>query len=221
MQSVQNQAENGAKDGPLIRTLQALAVAGAIAAVCLAVRVATASRDAQSGLPHYGQVPAFQLVEAGGKPFFSQGLAGKVWIASFVYTTCKESCPMLTAQVRRLSKSLPAGDDFALLSFTVDPKKDTPEVLERYARTSGADDPRWHFLTGGVPQLRSLVSDGFKLVATPADRALDMRQDPDIIHSTKLVLVDRHGVIRGYYDGLLGSSIADLRRDSASLAQEP
>jgi protein SCO1/2 len=127
---------------------------------------------------------------------------------------------MLTAQMHRLAKSLPAGPDFALVSFTEDPKKDTPEVLEKYARATGADDPRWHFLTGSVPQLKSLIMDGFKIAVGTQEKASDTRLDPDIIHSTRLVLVDRKGLIRGYYDGLLGSSIDDLKRDSEALAKE-
>ncbi|HTB23349.1 MAG TPA: SCO family protein [bacterium] len=220
MSSVESTGLRPGGEAFLIRTLQVLAVAGVLVAGGLALRLATAPPDTQSGLPRMGQVPPFQLVEAGGKPFFSQSLSGKVWIASFVYTTCKSSCPMLTAQMHRLSKSLPAGPDFALLSFTVDPKKDTPEVLEKYARATGADDPRWHFLTGELPALKSLIMEGFKIAVATQEKASDARLDPDIIHSTRLVLVDRHGVIRGYYDGLLGSSIDDLKRDSIAVSKE-
>lgn len=207
-------------EGRLVRILRTLVLAGLALGACLAVWSAMAKRDTSSGLLHYGQLPAFQLVSQGGKPFYSSSLAGKVWIASFVYTSCKASCPMLTAQVKRLSKSLPAGPDYAMVSFTVDPKVDTPEVMQKYALACGADDPRWFFLTGSVEDLKALVSNGFKLVVEPDDRALDARKNPDIVHSTKLVLVDKHGSVRGYYDGLLGSSVEAVRRDAQLLDRE-
>jgi protein SCO1/2 len=208
------------EDGRLIKALRTLALAGLAAAAVLAVWSATAKRDTSSGLMHYGQLPAFQLVSMGGRPFYSTSLDGKVWIASFVYTSCKASCPMLTAQVKRLAKSLPAGPDYAMVSFTVDPKVDSPEKLRKYAAASGADDPRWYFLTGSVAALKSLITDGFKLVAEPDDVALDQRKSPDIVHSTKLVLIDKHGSVRGYYDGLLGSSVEAVRRDAQLLDRE-
>jgi len=207
-------------DAKTMGILRALVLAGLAAAAALAVWSAMARRDTSSGLLHYGSLPAFELVEAGGAPFSSRSLQGKVWVASFVYTTCKASCPMLTAQVKRLSKSLPAGQDYALVSFSVDPKKDTPEALRKYAVDCGADDPRWHFLTGATADLKALISDGFKLVAGPDDQALDARKDPEILHSTKLVLVDKHGDVRGYYDGLLGSSVDAVRRDAELLDRE-
>lgn len=174
-----------------------------------------------SGLMRYGQVPAFSLIATDKQPYDSSVLDGKVWIASFVFTSCKNSCPMLSAQMRRLSKSLPAGDGFAMLSITVDPDKDTPEVLARYAKDMGATDPRWSFLTGKKAALKSLIIGGFHLSADPGDKALDARKNPDILHSSKLVLVDKHGAIRGYYDGLLGSSADAIRRDAISLSKEP
>ena len=210
----------GEGDSAMIATLKKLALAGLALAAALAVWAGMAKRDTNSGLLHYGQIPPFELVQAGGAPFKGDSLQGKVWIASFVYTTCRASCPMLTAQVRRLSKSLPAGPDYALVSFSVDPAKDTPEALEQYAKASGADDPRWHFLTGSTAALKTLISDGFRLVAEADDKALDARVNPDIVHSTKLVLVDRHGSVRGYYDGLLGSSVEAVRRDAELLAKE-
>lgn len=207
-------------DSTLVRFLRRLVLLGLAVAAGLAVWSTMGRRDTSSGLMRYGQIPDFRLVQADGSPFTSASLDGKVWVASFIYTTCKASCPMLTAQVKRLSKSLPSGEDFALVSFSVDPEKDTPKVLEKYAQASGADDPRWHFLTGTTAQLKSLISDGFKLVAEPDDKALDARLNPAIVHSTKLILVDRKGFIRGYYDGLLGSSIEAVRRDAQLLAKE-
>ncbi|HXC63232.1 MAG TPA: SCO family protein [bacterium] len=171
-------------------------------------------------LLHYGPVPAFKLTGMDAKPFASSALAGKVWAASFVYTQCKNSCPMLQAQMRRLSQSLPAGPAFALVSITVDPDRDTPQALAAYAQKMGLTDPRWAFLTGPKPVLKKLIQEGFHLAAEPGERQSDARRAPDILHSSKIVLVDKHGDIRGYYDGLLAESVEAVRNDAARLAAE-
>jgi len=171
-------------------------------------------------LLHYGAVPAFKLTGMDARPFDSGALAGKVWAASFVYTQCKNSCPMLQAQMRRLSQSLPAGPAFALVSITVDPDRDTPQALAAYAQKMGLTDPRWAFLTGRKPVLKKLIQEGFHLAAEPGERQSDARKAPDILHSSKIVLVDKHGDIRGYYDGLLAESVEAVRDDAARLAAE-
>lgn len=210
-----------AAGGGIEARLKALALAGLVLAAGLGVWVVLRGWGEPKALARYQQLPAFQLLDAGNKPFDSASLAGKIWVASFVYTTCKSSCPMLTAQMRRLAKSLPEGPGFALVSFSVDPDKDSPRALADYARLSGAQDPRWSFLTGKKAALKSLVEGGFKLAAEPGERQSDARGEADIVHSSKLVLVDRRGFVRGYYDGLLSESVAALRQDAKRLAEEP
>jgi protein SCO1/2 len=173
----------------------------------------------QEPLPVLGQVPAFNLTGLDGKPFSSQALQGKIYVASFVFTSCKNSCPMLTLQMQRLSKLLPPGDGFALLSISVDPDKDTPKVLAAYAKGLGVNDPRWNFLTGKKAAIKALVEGGFRLSAQPSELVADERGRPDILHSSKLVLVDGQGRIRGYYDGLLGSSVGSIQGHIKRLAR--
>jgi protein SCO1/2 len=159
------------------------------------------------------------LTDIEGKPFSSQAMQGKIYVASFVFTSCKNSCPMLTLQMKRLSKLLPPGDAFALLSISVDPDKDTPKVLAAYAKGLGVTDPRWNFLTGKKAAIKALVEGGFMLSAQPSEPVLDERGQPDILHSSKLVLVDGQGRIRGYYDGLLGSSVGSIQDHIKRLAR--
>jgi len=204
----------------MIGRLKSLAFAGLVAAAALAVWSVARDREQKSGLMAYGPVPAFHLTASSGKPFDGSQLMGKVWVASFVYTTCKTSCPMLAGQMKRLSKGLPAGEAYALVSVTVDPVKDTPKALQAYAKQLGVDDPRWVFLTGSKADIKALVVEGFKLAAQEKEAASDARKDPDIIHSSRLALVDKHGIIRGYYDGLLGESVEAIRHDAERLAKE-
>lgn len=207
-------------DGMAAR-LKQLAFVGLALVLVLGTWALLGRKPQGSGLLHYGNVPPFKLTSTDRRDYDSAELDGKVWIASFVFTSCKNSCPMLSAQMHRLSQSLPEGDGFAMLSITVDPDKDTPEVLAKYAKAMGADDPRWRFLTGKKSALKDLIQNGFRLVAEPGDKLLDERGDPDILHSSKLVLIDKHGAIRGYYDGLLGSSVDAVRRDAIRLSKEP
>lgn len=206
---------------PMVARLKVLAWGGLALALGLGAWALGRPAPQAAGLRVLGQIPAFELTGSDNKPFRSAGLDGKVWVASFVFTTCRNSCPVLSAQMKRLSHSLPAGDGYALLSITVDPDKDTPQALAAYARDLGVQDPRWHFLTGPKARLRALIQEGFRLAAESGEQVLDERGQPDILHSSKLVLVDKRGRIRGYYDGLLGSSVEAVRRDAQRLAREP
>src|SRR6266516_4919599 len=86
----------------------------------------------QRTVSSYGTVPSFQFVNQNGQPFGSAQLAGKIWIADFIYTTCPGPCPMISSRMNELQKPLEK-TDVHLVSFSVDPEKDTPDVLHRYA----------------------------------------------------------------------------------------
>jgi protein SCO1/2 len=167
-------------------------------------------------LPVLGEVPDFALTEASGAALRGDDLAGKVWIASFIFTRCAEACPAMMREEARLQSELPARDDLRLVSFSVDPDYDTPEVLRRYAEVFGADRARWLFLTGDKKLIYGLAIDGFRLAATDADPATEM----PILHSSKLVLVDRRGAIRGYYDSTDAVARARLVRDTERVLAE-
>lgn len=133
-------------------------------------------------------VPDFALKDDTAKTVRRADLAGKPWVAAFIYASCPGQCPMMTAKMKALRARLP---EAFLVSFSVD-GADTPEKLAAYKKTYGAD---WLFLTGGKGVVAGLCKDGFKLaVADGLDPA-----DP-IIHSDKLVLVDRDSRVRGFFD---------------------
>ncbi len=145
-------------------------------------------------------LPAFELKSEKGVVFGSKDLHGKVYVADFVFTTCPTVCPKLTrtmAEIQRKTSDL--GDRFHLVTFTVDPETDTPEVLAAYAKSYEADPARWTFLTGPLDQIETTVVKGFKIVmgkeeSSPGSGILS------IFHGERLVLVDGEGNIRGYYD---------------------
>ncbi len=160
-------------------------------------------------LPDYGALPGFSLVAQDGAAFGSRQLAGSPWIADFIYTSCPGPCPALTARLASMQKALPA--PVRLVSFTVDPERDTPRVLKDYAARFGADPARWRFLTGKRSELRALARDGFKVPVTDAGGGL-------VGHTLKVALVDPALRVRGYYDGDDAASMGRLERDAAALA---
>jgi protein SCO1 len=168
----------------------------------------------QRAVSSYGTVPAFQLVNQNGQPFGSAQLAGKIWIADFIYTTCPGPCPMISSRMSELQKPLEKSD-VHLVSFSVDPEKDTPQVLRGYAEKLQADPARWDFLTGPKGAIYKLSHDGFKLAVSDGS---DERGIP--VHSTRMVLVDRHGQIRGYYDASEADAVTKLLADTNHLLRE-
>lgn len=163
---------------------------------------------------NFGSVPEFRLTNQNGQPFGSAELRGKIWIADFIYTTCPGPCPMISTRMGELQK--PLGEtDVQLVSFSVDPQKDTPEVLQTYAQHLNADARRWNFLTGPVTSIYSLSRDGFHLAALAEG---DKPGQP--VHSTRMVLVDRHGTIRGYYDATEADAVTKLLADTNHLLRE-
>jgi protein SCO1/2 len=121
-----------------------------------------------------------------------------VWVAGFVFTRCPSSCPVVTKAMADLRESLDRGGlDVGMVSISVDPEHDTPEVLARHAADVGADGESWRWVTGDLRAIRALVVDGFRLgVGHREPQAGDLY---DIAHSTKLALVDSSGGVRGYY----------------------
>lgn len=160
-------------------------------------------------------LPDFSLTAItvdGTSPFDLRAMRGRAWVADFVYTRCSGPCPMLTANMAALQKKLPKS--IGLLSLTVDPDHDSPEVLTLYARTFKADPQRWFFLTGEKAELIRLVRDGFLLaVAENAAAAPGER----FAHSTKFVLIDADARVRGWYDGEDPAALDQLAADAKKL----
>ncbi len=149
-------------------------------------------------------VGAWQLIDEGGQPFTSAELKGKVWIASFFFARCPSVCPKLMADEAKLLPHFEdLGDDdgespVVLVSITVDPENDTPEVLSAYAARLAAPKGRWKFLTGDRERIKELAVKGFLLGM--GDREAVSGDVYDIVHSGKLALVDQNGDVRGYWD---------------------
>jgi protein SCO1/2 len=175
-----------------------------------AVTCLLAACSRQADLPVLGAVPEFSLKDQETRVITRKDLAGKIWIADFIFTSCGGICPDMTGAMRRLQDKLPP--DIQFVSFSVDPAHDTPDVLAAYAAKAGADSKRWFFLTGDREALYKLSMEGFKL---PVDDTTGTTVEP-VTHSSRFVLVDRDGEIRGYYGmddaGAMERLAADARR---------
>lgn len=197
--------------------------------------------------PIYSQLPDFQLVDASGRAFSRERLRGKVWVADFIYTRCEDTCPLQTAEMRRLQKAFSGERDFRQLSITTDPARDTGALLAAYARKFGAERARWFFLTGEERAIRDLALKGFRLsyatrrAALPAasvgERALRLalpraeahhpghqngKNPPGILisHSSRFVLIDRRFNVRGYYHSDDSASLEKLRKEARMVLEE-
>lgn len=148
--------------------------------------------------PVLSTIPAFAMTDQQGQPFGTQELLGKVWVADFIFTSCPTACPMLTQRMADIEhRARRLGPDLHLVSFTVDPERDTPARLAEYAARYKADAHKWSFLTGPLDQVEKAVIDGFKI---GIDRHKTEDNFWEIVHGEHLVVVDRHLRIRGYFD---------------------
>jgi protein SCO1/2 len=182
----------------------------------------TAGDGAGGSLPDFGAVPAFTLLERGGGTVTRDDLVGRVWVADFIFTRCAGVCIRMTSRMAGLQETLGGTEGLVLVSITVDPEYDRPDVLARYAAEHGASEERWLFLTGDLEAIRSLAEEGFHLSAgggpVESSGAGSSTGVLEISHSQRFALVDARGRIRGYYDGTDEDAVRRLARDARALA---
>jgi protein SCO1 len=178
-------------------------IGSAALAACAVFTLGCQSQEKK--LPEYGAVPEFTLTAQNGHQFDSRSLTGDVWVADFFFTHCTGPCPRMSSEMHRIQTAFNGRKDLKLVSFTVDPDRDTPTVLATYAREFSADPARWTFLTGSMSELNHLCRDVFLLGEV----------DGKLNHSTRFVLVDRNQHVRGYYlsgdAGVIPHVISDIK----------
>ena len=154
-------------------------------------------------LPEIGNVPQFEFTNSDGNIVTLDNLKGKVWVADFIFTTCTMACPMMTGNMNIIHKKFKKNDNVRLVSISVYPEFDTPEVLKNYASQYDADTEKWLFLTGKEDAVKDIIRDGFKI----GD------YEDIIFHSEKFALVDKKGIIRAYYNGMKSEDMKQLKKD--------
>ena len=169
--------------------------------------------------PIFGHLPDFTLTNRDGRPVSLGDLAGKPFIADFIFTRCGVSCPLMTQRMAKLARELPRAKEIRFVSFTVDPAYDTPAVLDAYARRQNAP-PSWLFLTGDRDRIFRLSRKGFLLGIEPNPPPGAAAPGELILHSTRFVLVDGKGRLRGFYEGFADETPAQIERDREGLRTE-
>lgn len=204
---------------PAARPRLALGLGVAAALFGLALAAGFLLRPPTPPPPVLGKLPAFALTDQSGKPFGLAELQGKVWVADFVFTRCPQVCPLLTGHMAEVQKRAAGlGPGFQLVSISVDPTYDTPEVLTRYMQKRHLDRSNWHFLTGPTDEaIQKVVTDGFKEMLD-RDGSKGPQDFMSIVHGGHFVLVDGTGQIRGYYDANEPAALDALLRDARALA---
>lgn len=181
------------------------------------VAVSSGACRSAADLPELGKVGGFRLKDQASRPVTADVMRGHVWAAAFFFTRCPSICPRITRRMRDLQEQASKDQvELQLVSFSVDPDNDTPEVLAAYAAQYGANLATWRFLTGDLEEVRRTSEQGFKL-------ALDGKPTPGadhlgLFHGSHLVLVDRAGAIRGYYRTSEDAQMTQLLKDAALLA---
>lgn len=176
--------------------------------VLLSMVIISAAEKSRSGLPVYGTVPDFTFTNFDGQPYGRADMLGSICIVDFIFTNCKSACPIMVNEMSKFY-NLSNSDKVKFVSISVDPDRDTPEVLARYAEEHGATDGRWKFLRAPVEDVVKLSEKGFFLPA----------ENLPMGHSPKLVLVDEAGNIRGYYNALVKSEMDVLKNHLIALAR--
>jgi len=148
---------------------------------------ASVRRDVEQ-LPVIRAVPEFSLTDQEGRTVTNADLRGKIWIADFIFTRCAGPCPLMTARMLEMQKALVKTPEVKLVSVTVDPEYDTPEVLKAYAEANFADPERWKFLTGDKVVIEKLVTEGFMQHLS--------EEGGEPVHGTMFLIVDGNGMVR-------------------------
>lgn len=153
----------------------------------------------------YHTIPDFEFVNQYGKKVTQDDFKEKIYVADFIFTTCQTICPKMSEQMSIVQEKVKDLEDVILISHTVDPENDSVPVLLDYAMKMGAKEDKWHLVTGEKKDLYAIARDGYLVTAVQGDGGPN-----DFIHSEKLLLIDKGGKIRGFYDGTDAKEVSRL-----------
>ena len=165
---------------------------------------------------HIHTIPAFSFMNQDGKMFGKENLAGKIYVANFIFTTCGSICPRMTANFYLLQQAFARDNDVMLISYTVNPERDTVAALKRYADLKKIDAKKWQLLTGNKSDLYTLGKKEYF-----AGDSIGYYGDlNEFLHTEKVFLIDKKGRIRGVYNGTLPIEMDRIKEDIATLKRE-
>lgn len=141
------------------------------------------------------RVPDFVFTNQDNRLISNEDYLGKVYVIEFFFTTCPTICPIMNTNMKRLEAAFGDRDDFGIASFTIDPEKDTPEQLKRYAQNLDVFSQNWHFLTGDADEIYDLANSGFNIFA-----GINPNVAGGFEHQGYFALVDQNGYLRSRTD---------------------
>ncbi len=168
----------------------------------------------EKGDTSYHAIPAFTFINQNGDSVGSKQVDDQIYVANFFFASCKTVCPKMNEQMGKVQYAFKEEKNFHILSFTVDPERDSVSVLASYAEKMHADNSKWWFLTGDKAAIYDIARDGF-LVPAAEGKTKD-----DFFHSQDIILIDKQKHIRGVYDGLDPAEMDSLVDHAKLLFQE-
>jgi protein SCO1/2 len=186
------------------------------------------SSTERATLLKFEKVPNFNFTNQNGNKINNQVFNDKVYVVEFFFTNCTTICPILNTNLVKIQDVYKDNNNFGIASFSIDPERDSPKVLKKYAELNGATMKNWHFLNGKKETIYTLANQGFKIFAGENKEEADGFE-----HSGLIALIDKNGYIRSrsvtqngfknplkFYDGLSIEQVNWLREDIALLLQE-
>jgi len=161
------------------------------------------------------RIQDWTFVNQNGKTITNKDYEGKIYVADFFFTTCPTICPIMKDNMVWLQNKIQQYPDVMLLSHTVTPDIDTPEVLKAYAVEKGVDDSKWHLVTGDKKDIFYIARKSYLAVKTGSPEELY-----DMVHTENFILVDKKRRIRGFYDGTEQDDVMRLLKDIEFLVKE-
>lgn len=164
----------------------------------------------------YHKIADFALTNQNGQRVTQEDYKDHIYVADFFFTTCQTICPIMTDHMVEIQEELASDTLVKLLSHSVIPTYDTPEVLKKYALEKGVDDRKWNLVTGSQEEIFTLARKSYLAVKDIPGTEDDL----DMVHTENFMLIDKKSQIRGYYDGTDDEAIKDLLEDIEILKQE-
>jgi protein SCO1 len=185
----------------------------------------TTSGITAENLVDVGKAPSFNLINQNQKKISNDFYKGKVYVLEFFFTTCPTICPKMNLSMLQIEKTFFGNPNFGIVSISIDPDTDTPEVLDEHAKLLGVKSSNWNLLTGEKAAIFDLANKGFNLYA-----AENQKVNGGFEHSGLFALIDKNGHIRCrkdefgnpilYYDGLDKKGVKDIQEDIKLLLNE-
>ncbi|MCF0039664.1 SCO family protein [Dyadobacter fanqingshengii] len=163
----------------------------------------------------YNSIPAFTFVNQEGDTVSEKIVEGKIYVADFFFTTCPTICPIMKRQMVKVYNQYKGNPELMILSHSIDPDHDTPQVLKKFATDLGVQGDQWQFLTGEKEKIYEI---GQKHYMTTVKE--DKTADGGYLHSGAFVLIDKEKHVRGMYDGTTEEGTQKLIADIKILQEE-